>query len=505
MKPRLYSLRTYSVVLTLFAPRLLLRMGYLRDYSVHVDCNAEPLNSDQTEVMTREEPILILGSAMTKREPSRRGARAVDTFMRSKLVQGPDKRFYVVIGCAAIDVVEGTAWETRLPEELCKLAKMSAPLVALWRPSLFEATQREEVLYWEQPEHLVDPARIPSIEKDALLQAYNKKSNELIKLFLRPLHVEAEGGTTRKDDRPFSLIFVDTKTTRLPQIPRAPVVVSPRSENIRTLPSENRGVDVSMLQPSPCFTVESSTRSAAPADGAPNLPGTENQGDAGLDEADVVSLHSALTNLEVQQYTKHCTKCNKLADALIAKMGPMIDKFDNFPSDCSSALFKREVKEVLARCEKAFKEFGTWGSGTKDDGNGGVVTSKAGEKKLPALIDMRDSLKQKQKEFQQATRLPVIMPSASSTSAAAAPLQLAAGGPTPPAVDSEALAAAVTQQLLGRLLPPPAATFGTFGTPEQPAVVGRNTTLEGSVEMEVARVPCMPCHKQSHKVYVWQM
>ena len=161
MKPRLYSLRTYSVVLTRFAPRLLLRMGYLRDYSVTVDCNAEPLNSDQTEVMTRDEPILILGSAMTKREPSRRGAKgiakAVDTFMRSKLVQGPDKRFYVVIGCAAIDVVEGTAWETRLPEQLCKLAKMSAPLVALWRPSVFEATQGEEVLFWEQPEHLVDP------------------------------------------------------------------------------------------------------------------------------------------------------------------------------------------------------------------------------------------------------------------------------------------------------------------------------------------------------------
>ena len=160
-----------------------------------------------------------------------------------------------------------------------------------------------------------------------------------------------------------------------------------------------------------------------------------------------------------------------------------------------------KVRDVLAKCEKAFKEFGTWGSGTKDDGNGGTVTSKAGGKKLPALIETRDSLKQKQKEFQHATRLPV-MQSASSRSAAAAPLQLAAGGPTPPAVDSEALAAAVTQQLLGRLLPPPAATFGT---PEQPAVVGRNTTLEGSVEMEVARVPCMPCHKQSHKVYVWQM
>ena len=35
--------------------------------------------------------------------------------------------------------------------------------------------------------------RIPSIEKEKLLQAYNKNSNELIKLFLRPLHFEAEG------------------------------------------------------------------------------------------------------------------------------------------------------------------------------------------------------------------------------------------------------------------------------------------------------------------------
>lgn len=166
-----------------------------------------------------------------------------------------------------------------------------------------------------------------------------------------------------------------------------------------------------------------------------------------------------------------------------------------------------KVRDVLAKCEKAFKEFGTWGSGTKDDGNGGTVTSKAGGKKLPALIETRDSLKQKQKEFQHATRLPV-MQSASSRSAAAAPLQLAAGGPTPPPLDTEALAAAVTQQLLGRFLPPSAATLGTLGTlgtPEQPAVDGRNATLEDAVQMEAAKVPCMPCHEQSHKVYVWQM
>ena len=156
-----------------------------------------------------------------------------------------------------------------------------------------------------------------------------------------------------------------------------------------------------------------------------------------------------------------------------------------------------KVREVLAKCEKAFKEFGTWGSGTKDDGNGGAVTSKAGEKKLPALIETRDSLKQKQKEFQHATRLPV-MQSASSRSAAAAPLQLAAGGPTPRPPDSEALAAAFTEQLLSRLhLPPPAATLGT---PQQPAVDGRNVTLVDA-EMEAAKVPCMPCHEQSHKVY----
>lgn len=108
---------------------------------------------------------------------------------------------------------------------------------------------------------------------------------------------------------------MDTKTTRLPQIPRAPVVVSPRSDNIQSLTSGERGLDVSMLQPSSCFGVESSTRSAAWADGAPNLPGTENQEDARLDEADVHSLHSAImTNLEAQQYNKHCTKCNKVCD-----------------------------------------------------------------------------------------------------------------------------------------------------------------------------------------------
>ena len=106
---------------------------------------------------------------------------------------------------------------------------------------------------------------------------------------------------------------MDTKTTRLPQIPRAPVVVSPRSDNIQSLTSGERGLDVSMLQPSSA-AVESSTRSAAWADGARNLSGTGNQEDADVDE-EVASLHSAMMiNLEAQQYNKHCTKCNKVCD-----------------------------------------------------------------------------------------------------------------------------------------------------------------------------------------------
>ena len=43
---------------------------------------------------------------------------------------------------------------------------------------------------------------------------------------------------------------------------------------------------------------------------------------------------------------------DQLADALIAKMGPMIDKFDNFPSECSSANFKREVRDNKLKAVK---------------------------------------------------------------------------------------------------------------------------------------------------------